>query len=182
MIRFFDILLSWFGLVFTLPIFILICILGYFDTGFPVFRQQRVGRHKKPFILLKFRTMRIDTADVASHLASRSSITRLGHFLRRSKLDELPQLWNVLVGDMSLVGPRPCLFSQDELINERDKRGVYLVRPGITGLAQINDVDMSDPVKLAEMDARMIQQWSLLDYFRFILATITGKGSGDRVR
>lgn len=83
---------------------------------------------------------------------------------------------------MSLVGPRPCLFSQMELIAEREQRGVFHVRPGITGLAQINDIDMSDPVRLAETDALMIQQWSILDYFRFILATILGKGAGDRVR
>lgn len=126
--------------------------------------------------------MKVDTAHVASHLASRESITPLGNFLRRSKLDELPQLWNVLKGEMSLVGPRPCLFSQTELIAEREKRGVFHVRPGITGLAQINDIDMSDPIKLAEMDAKMIQQWSVLDYFRLIFATVSGKGAGDRVR
>lgn len=181
-IRGIDILFSSIGLLAGLPILAIVFLVGLADTGSPIFFQQRVGRHQKPFTLIKFRTMKKDTANVASHLATRDAITPFGHFLRRSKLDELPQLWNVLKGEMSLVGPRPCLFSQDELINERDKRGVFLVRPGITGLAQINDVDMSDPIKLAEMDAAMIQQWSILDYFRFILATILGKGAGDRVR
>ncbi len=126
--------------------------------------------------------MKKDTAHVASHLASRDAITPFGKFLRRTKLDELPQLWNVLKGEMSLVGPRPCLFSQQELIDERSKRGVFDVRPGITGLAQINDIDMSEPIRLAETDARMIHVWSVQHYFKFILATITGKGAGDRVR
>ena len=89
------------------------------------------------------------TASVASHLASATSITPFGNFLRKSKLDELPQLWNVLKGEMSLVGPRPCLFNQEELIAERDKRGVFEVRPGITGLAQVNTIDMSTPELLA---------------------------------
>jgi lipopolysaccharide/colanic/teichoic acid biosynthesis glycosyltransferase len=119
---------------------------------------------------------------VASHLASSSSITPFGHFLRRSKLDELPQLCNVLIGDMSLVGPRPCLFSQVELIDERQKRGVYDVRPGITGLAQVNDIDMSTPVLLAETDSSMIKAYSVKLYFKLILKTIVGNGLGDRVK
>src|SRR5690554_6561057 len=126
--------------------------------------------------------MSVDTASVASHLASSSSITKFGHFLRRTKLDELPQLWNVLKGEMSLVGPRPCLFNQEELIQEREKRGVLAARPGITGLAQVNEIDMSTPVLLAETDQRMIESFGVRDYFRFILQTVTGKGSGDRVR
>ena len=101
------------------PILALLWILGWLDTGSPLFRQERVGRNQKPFTLVKFRTMRPDTASVATHLADASAVTKLGHFLRRSKLDELPQLWNVLKGEMSLVGPRPCLFSQTELIEER---------------------------------------------------------------
>lgn len=182
LIRFFDISFSFFGLLFGIPVLIVITLIGLFDTGSPIFTQVRVGRYQKPFTLVKFRTMKKSTAHVASHLASRDAITPLGHFLRRSKLDELPQLWNVLKGEMSLVGPRPCLFSQQELIDERAKRGVFEVRPGITGLAQINDIDMSDPVRLAETDARMIQQWRFADYFRFILATVLGKGKGDMVR
>ena len=126
--------------------------------------------------------MKVDTASVASHLASVSSITKLGGFLRKTKLDELPQLWNVLKGDMSLVGPRPNLFNQDELIAEREALGIYAVRPGITGLAQINEIDMSTPKLLAETDARMIREMSLRNYFSFIIQTVVGKGAGDRVR
>jgi lipopolysaccharide/colanic/teichoic acid biosynthesis glycosyltransferase len=157
-------------------------VIGYFDTGSPLFIQERVGRNKKPFILFKFRTMAVDTASVASHLASSASITKLGSFLRKTKLDELPQLWNVLKGEMSLVGPRPNLFNQPELISERDSRDVYSVRPGITGLAQVNDIDMSTPALLAETDEKMIREMSLASYFKFILLTVTGKGSGDRVK
>lgn len=182
MIRFFDIIFSLFGLLITLPVLFLIFILGLFDTGSPLFRQERVGRDRKPFILLKFRTMKLDTSNVASHLANQSSITTLGHFLRRSKLDELPQLWNVLMGNMSLVGPRPCLFNQGELIAERAQRGVFEVRPGITGLAQITDIDMSTPRLLAETDAKMIVKYSIRYYFYFILKTLIGNGGGDRIR
>ncbi len=137
-------------------------------------------RHQ--FLLVKFRTMRPDTASVATHLAQASSITRLGRFLRRTKLDELPQLWNVLKGEMSLVGPRPCLVSQVELIAAREARGVFAVRPGITGLAQVNGIDMSDPERLAKMDSEMIGSLNLRDYFRYLVLTVTGKGSGDRIR
>ena len=157
-------------------------IIGLFDTGSPIFRQERVGRDKRPFTLVKFRTMSVDTVSVASHLASTSSITKFGLFLRRTKLDELPQLWNVLKGDMSLVGPRPCLFNQEELIVEREQRGVLTVRPGITGLAQVNNIDMSTPELLAETDARMLATFSLRDYFRYIVMTVLGKGSGDRIK
>ena len=97
-------------------------------------------------------------------------------------MDELPQLWNVLKGDMSLVGPRPCLFNQEELIVEREQRGVLTVRPGITGLAQVNNIDMSTPELLAETDARMLATFSLRDYFRYIVMTVLGKGSGDRIK
>ena len=135
------------GLVFGFPVLILLTLIGFFDTRSPVFRQVRVGRNQKPFALVKFRTMKLNTASVASHLASSSSITPFGHFLRRTKLDELPQLWNVLKGEMSLVGPRPGLFNQEELTASRDKRGVFEVRPGITGLSQVNEIDMSTPEK-----------------------------------
>ena len=126
--------------------------------------------------------MHVNAPSVATHLASSSSITRFGSFLRKSKLDELPQLWNVLVGDMSLVGPRPNLFNQEELIEERSSRGVYSIRPGITGLAQINKIDMSTPQLLAETDARMIQNLNILSYFKYIIFTIFGKGFGDRIK
>lgn len=181
MIRLFDFVFSFFGIVFLFPIGVVLYIIGLFDTGSPIFVQQRVGKNKKPFNLLKFRTMSVGTKSVASHLASTSSITKFGSFLRTSKLDELPQLINVLVGDMSLVGPRPNLFNQTELIEEREKKGVYNVRPGITGLSQINEIDMSTPKKLAQKDAEMIKNYTLSKYFLYILATVTGKGQGDRV-
>lgn len=182
LIRCFDVFFSGLGLVFGSPVLILLWLVGLFDTGSPLFKQERVGRNKKPFILVKFRTMRKDTVSVASHLASADAITPFGRFLRRTKLDELPQLWNVLKGEMSLVGPRPCLFNQSELILERERRGVLDARPGITGLAQVNDIDMSTPVLLAETDARMLAELTFRNYFRFIFLTVAGKGAGDRVK
>jgi O-antigen biosynthesis protein WbqP len=180
-IRTLDFLFSLLGLVFGFPVLLALYVIGLFDTGSPVFRQERVGRYKKPFTLVKFRTMSVNTASVASHLASSSSITKFGHFLRRTKLDELPQLWNVLKGEMSLVGPRPCLFNQEELIQEREQRGVLAARPGVTGLAQVNDIDMSTPKLLAETDAKMLTSLTVVAYFKYIFMTVSGKGSGDRV-
>jgi O-antigen biosynthesis protein WbqP len=182
MTRIFDILSSFFALVLLSPIFIVLIIIGYFDTGSPIFRQERVGKEKKPFRLIKFRSMLVNAPSVATHLASPSSITPFGSFLRKSKLDELPQLWNVFVGDMSLVGPRPNLLNQEKLIHERNSRGVYSVRPGITGLAQINKIDMSTPKLLAETDAKMIQELNTLGYFKYILLTVFGNGFGDRIK
>jgi len=182
LIRLLDILFALCGLVVGFPVLVILTIIGLFDTGSPIFRQVRVGRYKKPFTLVKFRTMRKDTASVASHLASASAITPFGGFLRKTKLDELPQLWNVLWGDMSLVGPRPGLFNQEELTAARDKLGIYNARPGITGLAQVNEIDMSTPELLAETDAKMLQSLTLADYFKYIFMTVAGKGSGDRVK
>ncbi len=181
MTRFFDILFSLFGLVLLSPVLIVVIIIGYFDTGSPIFCQKRVGKGKQPFRLMKFRSMYVNAPSVATHLASASSITPFGSFLRKSKLDELPQLWNVFVGDMSLVGPRPNLFNQVQLINERDSRGVYSVLPGITGLAQINKIDMSTPQLLAETDAKMLKESNTLGYFKYILLTLFGNGLGDRI-
>lgn len=180
-IRILDFLFAFFGLLFGFPVLIMLTIIGYFDTGSPIFIQERVGRNKKPFNLIKFRTMTLGTASVASHLASSASITKFGDFLRKTKLDELPQLWNVLKGEMSLVGPRPNLFNQEELITERESRGVYNVRPGITGLAQVNEIDMSTPELLAKTDEKMNYNLTINDYFKYILQTVTGSGRGDRV-
>ncbi|MDY0269948.1 sugar transferase [Trichloromonas sp.] len=180
--RFFDILFALFGLIVGFPLLLTVALLGFFDTGSPIFFQERVGRRQGPFILVKFRTMCPGTASVATHLAGASAVTPVGRFLRRTKLDELPQLWNVLKGEMSFVGPRPCLYNQQELIDEREKRGVYAVRPGITGLAQIRGIDMSTPELLAETDARMIAEFTLGKYFTYILRTVFGEGSGDRIR
>ena len=121
-------------------------------------------------------------ASVASHLASSSSITKFGGFLRKTKLDEVPQLWNVLKGEMSFVGPRPNLFNQVELTEERERLDVYDVLPGITGLAQVNTIDMSTPKLLAETDQKMIQTLTIQSYFQYIIMTVTGSGSGDRVQ
>ena len=181
MIRLLDFFFAAFGLVFGGPILVLLLLIGLLDTGSPIFRQQRLGRNQKPFILIKLRTMRVGTASVPSHLASTSSITSFGHFLRRTKLDELPQLWNVLKGEMSLVGPRPGLFNQEELTEARRRHGVFAVRPGITGLSQINKIDMSTPELLAQTDAEMIRTTSITNYFKYIFLTVIGKGSGDRV-
>jgi len=177
-----DIIFSFIGLLLTLPILIAILIVGYFDTGSPLFIQERVGRHKKPFKLVKFRTMKMSTASVASHLVDGASITRLGNFLRKTKLDELPQLYNVLKGEMSLTGPRPNLFNQQELIEEREALGVYDVLPGVTGLAQLSNIDMSTPKLLAETDRKMIDTMSMRKYFSYIIRTALGKGSGDAVK
>jgi O-antigen biosynthesis protein WbqP len=118
------------------------------------------------------------TANLPTHQVQASSVTLLGEHLRRFKIDELPQLCNVLIGDMSLVGPRPCLPSQTALVEARRQRGVFEVRPGITGLAQVNGVDMSDANRLAEIDAQYVRTQSLMGDFRLILATLRGQGVG----
>ena len=181
LLRSIDIVTAVVGFLCLLPLLSLLYVIGLFDTGSPLFRQQRLGRNQQLFTLVKFRTMRPDTASVATHLASASSITPFGAFLRKTKLDELPQLWNVLKGDMSLVGPRPGLANQTELTAAREQYGVFAVRPGITGLAQVNAIDMSTPELLAQTDAQMIATLSLASYFKYILLTVTGKGSGDRI-
>ena len=181
MTRIFDVVFSFLGLIILSPIILLLFIIGFFDTGSPLFRQERVGVNKRPFFLLKFRSMHVNTQAVATHLVEVSAITKWGSFLRISKLDELPQLFNVLVGDMSFVGPRPNLYNQIELIEERSTRGVYLIRPGITGLAQIQKIDMSTPQLLAETDAKMIKNLSVINYFFYIFKTVLGSGFGDRV-
>jgi lipopolysaccharide/colanic/teichoic acid biosynthesis glycosyltransferase len=170
------------GGVLAFPIMIIVTIIGFFDTGSPIFMQTRIGKNKRPFTLIKFRTMPLDTKSIASHLANTTSITKLGLFLRKTKIDELPQLINVLKGEMSIVGPRPNLFNQEELIQERDSLGVYDVLPGITGLAQINNIDMSTPKLLAETDAKMLLSLTLKDYFMYIIKTAIGSGSGDAVK
>jgi len=181
MTRTFDILFSFFGLLILSPILIVLIIIGLFDTGLPLFWQERIGVNQKSFKLLKFRSMHVNTQSVATHLANGSAVTKYGKFLRKTKLDELPQLWNVLLGEMSFVGPRPNLLNQTELIQERDSLGVYNVKPGITGLAQINKIDMSTPKELARIDARMINDFGAKKYFHYIIVTVLGKGSGDRI-
>ena len=172
MIRLLDIIFSFLSLILFSPLFILIFFVGFFDTGFPLFIQKRVGLNLKNFTLIKFRTMKIGTFSAGTHLIDPSNITCFGYFLRKFKLDELPQLLNVLIGDMSLVGPRPCLSNQKRLITERKKRGIYKVKPGITGLAQISGINMSRPVILAKIDLKMIKQMNLFYYFYYIFKTV----------
>jgi lipopolysaccharide/colanic/teichoic acid biosynthesis glycosyltransferase len=177
-----DLVLAILGLVVLLPLLFLLYLLGLMDTGVPLLRQERLGRNRTPFVLVKFRTMRLETEHVASHLVNKNAVTSLGSILRRTKLDELPQLWNVLRGDMSMVGPRPGLPNQYELIDARLKYGVYSVRPGITGLAQVSRIDMSTPDLLARTDARMLHEMSLSKYIMYIIMTTCGKGVGDGVK
>ena len=154
MIRIFDFIFSFFGILFLSPVMLVLYIIGLFDTGSPIFKQERVGIHKKPFNLYKFRTMNVNAKQVATHLANTSEITKFGAFLR----------------------------SSTELIEERDSRGVYNSKPGITGLAQINEIDMSTPRELAIKDAEMLESLTVADYFKYIFATVGGKGQGDRIR
>lgn len=148
----------------------------------PFFRQKRMGRNLRPFTMLKLRSMSVNTPDGASHEIGDHTVTRSGRLLRQTKIDEIPQLWNVLIGEMSLVGPRPCLPSQSRLINEREQLGVMRIRPGITGVAQLAGLDMSDPVALAQADATYLGPWSLFADLRLLSLTVTGRGSGDAAR
>jgi O-antigen biosynthesis protein WbqP len=181
-IRALDIVLSLIGLIIATPVFLILICFGLMDTGSPFFKQIRVGKAERPFLLIKFRTMSLDSESVATHLIEPSKITQLGAFLRRYKLDELPQLWNVLKGDMSMVGPRPCLFNQKQIIYERVIRNIFDVRPGITGLAQIQGIDMSTPKDLAETDLKMLTTLNIGLYFKIILLTLWGFGRGDCIR
>lgn len=179
--RIFDFFFALLGLLLCFPILVVVTIVGLFDTRSPIFLQKRVGKNRNGFVLIKFRTMSKGTKSVASHLAEPASITKFGGILRKSKIDELPQLINVLKGDMSLVGPRPNLFSQEELIAARERAGVYSVLPGITGLAQVQNIDMSTPELLAETDKDMIETLTISSYFKYILMTVTGSGKGDAI-
>lgn len=152
------------------------------SKGPALFRQARVGRNRKEFTCLKLRTMKVGTKQLGTHEVGASSVTSVGKFLRKTKLDELPQLINILSGEMSFVGPRPCLPSQTELIEERDRRGVFEVLPGITGLGQVRGIDMSEPRRLAECDAEYIENQSLWFDLRLVWKTFLGDGQGDRVR
>ena len=172
MIRIFDFLFSLIGLVFLSPLIMLIFFIGLFDSGSPLFIQSRVGYNLKPFLLIKFRTMPMGVRSAGTHLIKNIKLSSFGNCLRRTKIDEIPQLLNVFLGDMSLVGPRPCLFNQRKLISERKKRGVFKVRPGITGLAQISGINMKTPTLLSKTDQKMIKNMSVYNYFYYIFKTI----------
>ena len=172
MIRSFDFLFSLIGLLLLSPLLIFIFLIGLLDNGSPLFIQKRVGYNLKSFLLIKFRTMPINTRSAGTHLVKNITVSNFGYLLRRTKIDEIPQLLNVLFGYMSLVGPRPCLFNQKKLISERKKRGVFKVRPGITGLSQISGINMKTPTLLAKTDQKMIKKMSIYNYFYYILKTI----------
>jgi len=176
-----DLILSLILAIFLLPLIFIVVIALLFQKGSILFIQKRVGKGQKIFNLYKFRTMLPSAPQVPTHEVGRQNITTMGKFLRKTKLDELPQLLNVLAGEMSLVGPRPCLPAQVDLIAERSKRGVFAVRPGITGLAQVRNVDMSEPIKLAKIEEEMIRLNSLGLYMRILLMTLIGRGQGDKV-
>lgn len=151
------------------------------SKGPAFFRQVRVGQQQREFTLWKFRTMAVGTTQAGTHEVATSAVTGIGAFLRRTKLDELPQVINILRGELSLVGPRPCLPVQRELVEARARRGVYEVRPGITGLAQIFEVDMSEPQRLARWDQRYVALRSFTYDLRLFVMTLLGRGQGDRM-
>ncbi len=152
--RFLDITLSFIGAIVLLPLFIVISLVIFIDDPGPViFKQKRVGKNKKLFWLHKFRSMKLKTPDIPTHLLENPEqyITRVGNFLRKTSLDELPQIYDILFGKMSIIGPRPALWNQDDLIEERDRYGANDIKPGLTGWAQINgrdEVEISEKAKL----------------------------------
>lgn len=173
--RLLDVVASSAGLAVLLPFALPVFAAIKLDSpGTVFFKQRRVGKNKSLFWLYKLRTMRSDTPkDVPTHLLSGSHNTKLGNFLRRSSIDELPQLWNILRGDMSVVGPRPALWNQDDLIAERDKYGANAVRPGLTGLAQIMGRDeLLIPVK-ARYDGEYVKDISFTNDLKIVLKTVT---------
>ena len=182
MIRGIDFIIALVGIIILMPLMLVIFFILYLDNKDPFFFQERIGKNLKKFTLIKFRTMSKGTRNCPTHLVDSSRITYLGAFLRKTKLDEIPQLWNVLKGEMSFVGPRPCLPIQTELIKVRKELNVHLFLPGITGLAQVKGIDMSEPLLLAKTEYQMIRDFNLFYYFWFIFRTIIGNGFGDRVK
>ena len=181
MVRLLDIILAFFSLVLLSPLIIFLYLLISLENNSPLFYQLRVGKNLKEFTLIKFRTMKIGTESCATHLVSSTNITKIGRILRKTKLDEIPQLFNVLRGEMSFVGPRPCLQNQIDLIETRKKYNLYRYAPGITGLSQIKGIDMSNPVLLSKTDDKMMRNFSLFKYLYYIVLTLLGSGFGDRV-
>tara|TARA_B100000780_G_scaffold278726_1_gene253368 strand:- start:3761 stop:4981 length:1221 start_codon:yes stop_codon:yes gene_type:complete len=175
-----------FVIIVTIFFWWLLCIIWLTiklsSKGPGIFVQNRVGKYEKLFKCYKFRTMYINTENVGTHEIDTKSITNIGKFLRSSKLDELPQIINILRGELSLVGPRPGLPTQKHLKAHRAARQVYLVLPGITGLSQINNIDMSTPKKIAEWDNRYVCMRSIPSELNIILKTIFGRGQGDKVK
>jgi len=171
-----DLVLSLIGLLVLLPVFLIVAIAIKIDDPGPVlFQQKRVGLHKEHFNLYKFRSMKVNTPDVPTHLLENPQqyISRVGKFLRKTSLDELPQLMNIIKGEMSIIGPRPALWNQFDLIAERDKYGANDVRPGLSGWAQINGRDeLEIPVK-AKLDGEYVEKLSFLFDVKCFFGTIT---------
>lgn len=179
-----DIILSLIGVFVLFPVFLILIIAIKLDSKGPVlFKQKRVGIYKTHFNMLKFRTMRIDTPnDTPTHLLKNPDkyITRMGKYLRKTSLDELPQIWNIFIGQMSIIGPRPALWNQYDLIEERDKYGANDVRPGLTGWAQINGRDEL-PIKVkAKLDGEYVEKMSFgMDvrcFFKTIISVLKRDG------
>ena len=141
------------ALILMLPIMVFASLLIFVEDGLPIFfRQERLGKNKKIFTIYKIRTMKNDAPQLGTHAVSKNFLLEIGKFIRKIKLDEFPQLINVVIGDINLVGPRPGLVTQEILSSERDKKNIFNIKPGVTGLAQILGYDMSDPKKLSEVD------------------------------
>lgn len=161
--RFFDFIMSLLGSIVLFPFFIIIGIVIFIDNPGPIFfRQKRVGKNKKLFWLWKFRTMKTKTPDIPTHLLNNAElyITRFGRILRKLSVDELPQIWQILFGKMSIIGPRPALWNQDDLIAERDKYGANDIKPGLTGWAQINGRDELEISVKAALDGEYVKRMS----------------------
>lgn len=174
--RLFDVVASALGLVVLSPVIAVVGVLIWRCKDGPVIlRQTRIGMNEKPFTCLKFRTMAMHTPVAATHEVNDSFVTPIGRKLRRFKIDEIPQLLNVLRGEMSLVGPRPCLPIQSELIEARRARDVFDVPPGITGLAQVRNIDMSTPVLLSRIDALYLKHHSMALDITLIVHTVVGR-------
>lgn len=170
--RLFDIIFSILLIVILSPLFIIISILiKIFDTGPLIFYQKRVGLNKNLFIIYKFRSMPINTADIPSNKISKLNLNWVNRFIRRTNLDELPQLCNILKGDMSFVGPRPAILSQKSLIDYREKNNVHLFRPGVTGLAQISSFDGMSDYEKAKYDKDYVNSISFKNDILIILKT-----------
>jgi lipopolysaccharide/colanic/teichoic acid biosynthesis glycosyltransferase/putative NADH-flavin reductase len=178
-----DLIFSILVLLFLWWLLIMVSAIIKLDSKGPVlFVQKRLGFQKRKFNCYKFRTMTVGTAQTGTHNIDRSSITRVGSFLRRTKIDELPQIINLLRGEISLVGPRPSLPSQHELIEMREQLGVLDVLPGITGLSQIRNLDMSKPDQLSRSDAEYVSKRGILLDASIILKTLIGAGQGDKTK
>lgn len=182
--RLIDIMLSLLALIMLSPVVLILAIAIKIDSRGPIlFKQERVGMHKKNFYILKYRTMRIDTPkDVPTHMLENPDqwITRVGKFLRKTSLDELPQIWNIFIGQMSIIGPRPALWNQYDLVEERDKYGANDIRPGLTGWAQINGRDELPIEVKAKLDGEYVEKMSFIFdvkcFFRTIISVLKSDG------